>query len=147
MYAFGCYYSKFYELVQLTNRFFKFEKKNPIRSAMLPNTKQKQKSHQNDVVRLEPSISMPSLASKPHLSVTKNFDMRRSNWNLKQKTTAETISETRRMLSNGAYLFAICQKDFHFSSLHWNKNNRKKAKQKPKKLPLAIHKHSCSDSL
>lgn len=66
--------------------------------------KQRQKSNQKDVNNLVPSISMPSLASKPQLSVAikSPFDMQRNTgWQMKHKTAAETISETRRMLSNG----------------------------------------------
>lgn len=71
---------------------------------MYPPPKQRQqKSNQKDVNNLVPSISMPSLASKPQLSVAikSPFDMQRNSWQMKHKTAAETISETRRMLSNG----------------------------------------------
>lgn len=70
--------------------------------------KQRQKSNQKDVNNLVPSISMPSLlASKPQLSVAikSPFDMQRNGWQMKHKTAAETISETRRMLSNGIGFF------------------------------------------
>lgn len=73
---------------------------------MFRNAKQKQKSNQNDINGLVPSISMPSLVSKTQMSMAKpSFEMRQNNgWQMKQKTAAETINETRRMLSNGIYL-------------------------------------------
>lgn len=71
---------------------------------MLPNSRQKLKSDQNDVVPRLSSISMPSLVSKPQPSfIPKSFEMRRNNSLMRQKITAETISETRRMLSNGEF--------------------------------------------
>lgn len=107
---------------------------------MLPNTKRHQKSHQNDVVRLEPSISMPSLTSKPQIPLTKPFDIRHSSWHLKQKTAAETIRETKRMLSNGAYLFLYFPKKKEFKLI--KKINHKqithKTKQKNKQFPRFV---------
>ncbi|XP_031626541.1 armadillo repeat-containing protein 2 isoform X2 [Contarinia nasturtii] len=71
---------------------------------MLPNTKQKLKSDQNDVVSALSALSMPSLASKPQQPITRSLEMHRSNSLVRYKTTAETISETKRMLSNGVRL-------------------------------------------
>lgn len=81
--------------------------------------KQRQKSNQKDVNNLVPSISMPSLlASKPQLSVAikSPFDMQRNGWQMKHKTAAETISETRRMLSNGIGFFFLnlCDMFYYF---------------------------------
>lgn len=66
--------------------------------------KPRQKSNQKDVNNLVPSISMPSLATKPQqlsVAIKSPFDMQHNSWQMKHKTAAETISETRRMLSNG----------------------------------------------
>lgn len=65
--------------------------------------KQRQKPNQRDVNSLVPSISMPSLASKTQLSAAMKspFDVQHNSWHMKQKAAAETINETRRMLSNG----------------------------------------------
>lgn len=73
---------------------------------MLNNTRQKPKPKSDQINDVMPSrlssISMPSLVSRPQPSfIEKSFEIRRNNPLMRQKTTAETISETRRMLSNG----------------------------------------------
>lgn len=71
---------------------------------MLPSSRQKFKTDPNDVVSSLSALSMPSLTSKPQLPMTKSsMETRRNSSLMRHKTPAETISETKRMLSNGAY--------------------------------------------
>lgn len=75
---------------------------------MMPHTKPKLISDQNDVVSALSSLSMPSLTPRQQLPMTKSFELRRNGSQLmRHKTPAETISETKRMLSNGMYAIVI----------------------------------------
>lgn len=105
---------------------------------MLPNTKQKLKSDPSDVVSGLSSLSMPSLTPRQQLPMTKSFELRRnSSLLMRHKTTAETISETRRMLSNGMYAIVIaalkskphCIRRIVINSLWYHCNGDKKMRQ------------------
>lgn len=104
---------------------------------MFPYTKQKQKSDQNDMVSALSSLSMPSLTPTRQLPMTKSFEMRRnSSLLMRHKTPAETISETRRMLSNGTYILISMvnnilnpHSEFHFKNSRSISNCKKKTNE------------------
>lgn len=77
---------------------------------MLPSSKGaqiKSRIEENNLLSSFPAHSMPILPLKPSKipTATKPFESQKSFNQLKQKTTAETISETKRMLSNGKFFF------------------------------------------